>query len=353
MIAVYAPLKSPNHPVPSGDRTMGRALMAALYTAGVEPRLVSELRLYDKDGQREMQDALMNSAKDEIARLLTHPDSGQWRAWLTYHNYYKAPDLIGPAVCSALHIPYLQVESTRARKRLTGPWAPFAEAAEAASDAAAVIFHLTARDGAALHAYAPPGQRIEHLPPFLNRSALPQPAACDGPMLAVGMLRPGDKLASYTLIAEVLHLLDGEWRLDIIGSGAAQAEVAALMAPFGSRVRMLGRVEPDEMDAHYARAGLLLWPGVNEAFGLSYLEAQAHGLPVVAQDRPGVRDVVAAELVPEPLGAAGLARRVQDLLSDPEMRHNAGAVGREAVAARHLRPAAGRQLTAAIDRVCP
>ena len=33
-IAFYAPLKSPNHPVPSGDRLMARLLIAALQRAG-------------------------------------------------------------------------------------------------------------------------------------------------------------------------------------------------------------------------------------------------------------------------------------------------------------------------------
>ena len=33
-IAFYAPLKPPDHPVPSGDRRMARLLMAALATAG-------------------------------------------------------------------------------------------------------------------------------------------------------------------------------------------------------------------------------------------------------------------------------------------------------------------------------
>ena len=37
-IAFYAPLKSPNHPAPSGDRTMARLLMKALRAAGFAPR---------------------------------------------------------------------------------------------------------------------------------------------------------------------------------------------------------------------------------------------------------------------------------------------------------------------------
>ena len=46
-IAFYAPLKSPDHPAPSGDRTMARLLLKALRAAGFEPRLVSTLRSLD------------------------------------------------------------------------------------------------------------------------------------------------------------------------------------------------------------------------------------------------------------------------------------------------------------------
>ena len=49
-LAFYAPLKSPHHPAPSGDRTMARLLMKALGAAGFEPSLASELRTLDKAG---------------------------------------------------------------------------------------------------------------------------------------------------------------------------------------------------------------------------------------------------------------------------------------------------------------
>ena len=42
-VAFYAPLKSPNHPLPSGDRTMARLLMKALDRAGYAPQLASEI----------------------------------------------------------------------------------------------------------------------------------------------------------------------------------------------------------------------------------------------------------------------------------------------------------------------
>ena len=247
-------------------------------------------------------------------------------------------------------IPYLLVESSRARKRLAGPWAGFAQAAEAASDAADVIFYLTHRDAETLRRDQTPDQRLVHLRPFLAQEALPPPSTLNGPMLAVGMLRGGDKRASYQIIADTLALLPPDtWRLDIAGDGPARAEVATLLAPFGNAVRFLGQLDAAAMAQAYQQAALLFWPGVNEAFGLAYLEAQAAGLPVVAQDRPGVRDVLAPPAYPAPQdGEAPLASQITALLTDDAMRQQRSTAARAFVARQHLLPSATATLLAGL-----
>lgn len=344
-LAFYAPMKPPDHPTPSGDRAMARGLVSALHRTGAEVVLASALRSRDGAGDAGTQDRLLAEAAIEAKRLVAQGQLENWRAWVTYHNYYKAPDLIGPTVARALSIPYLQVESTRAKKRLNGPWAGFAKAAEDAADAASVIFYVTSRDSETLRRDAPQGQHLIHLPPFLDRDTLPRAGSLDGPMLSVGMMRQRDKLASYEIIAKTLEMTTGDWRLDIAGDGAAMPQVRTLMAPFGARVRFLGALDASALADAYANASLLFWPGVNEAFGLAYLEAQAAGLPVVAQNRPGVRDVLAPGVYPAPEeGVAALARRITDLLGDTDARHAAGQAARAHVAAHHLRPAAARRL---------
>ena len=46
-LAFYAPMKPPDHPVPSGDRQIARLTLTALERAGFAPRLVSRLRVLD------------------------------------------------------------------------------------------------------------------------------------------------------------------------------------------------------------------------------------------------------------------------------------------------------------------
>jgi glycosyltransferase involved in cell wall biosynthesis len=340
-VAFYAPLKPPTHGVPSGDREMARNLMRVI-GARATVELASQLRVRDPDGDASFQDDMMEAAKGEVQRVIATLKGRGIALWVTYHNYYKAPDLIGPPVCRALNLAYVQIESTRARSRLQGPWASFAQAAEAASDAADIMFYLTELDLITIKRDQTANQRLVHLRPFLASDRLPEPSDSNSDvMLCVGMMRTGDKLASYHIIADTLDHLPGNWRLEIVGDGPAKAEVMALMARFGPKVIFLGQLDRDELARAYSRAGLFFWPGVNEAYGMVYLEAQGAGLPVVAQDRPGVRDVVLSGVLPSPkAGPEALADRLNHLLNDRDERRALGRSARHEVEQNHLITAA-------------
>lgn len=316
---------------------MARALMAALAHAGVHVDLASALRSRDGKGCADTQAQYIAQAEAALPDIIAQGRTADWQAWVTYHNYYKAPDLIGPAAAAALGIPYLLIESTRARKRFGGPWDRFAQRAEAASDAADVIFYFTEHDHEALANYAPESQHLVHLRPFLPDTDLPAPAA-GADLLAVGMMRAAAKRASYALIAETMALLPETTKLKIAGDGPDRTAVEAMMAPFGKRVQFLGNLTPQDLASAYSSSAALIWPGVDEAFGMVYLEAQAHGLPVIAQDRDGVRDVLYPARYPSVTeGAAGLATLARAQAASPdEIRAH--------IARHHLIPAAAQTL---------
>ncbi|WP_170473956.1 glycosyltransferase family 4 protein [Ruegeria arenilitoris] len=347
-VAFYAPMKSPNSSKPSGDREMARNLMAAIKAQGDRVDLASELRIYDKLGNPATQAELLERAQIEANRLI-HELPRDTEIWVNYHNYYKAPDLLGPKVCKAREIPYVQLESTRALSRLTGPWASFARAAHEACDAADLIFYLTANDLIALERERFKSQVLVEMPPFLPIDELPNASLNDGPMLAVGMMRSGDKLASYRILAETLNLLTGDWKLNIAGDGPARHDVLSLMEPFGKKVQFLGQLDRIQLQREYESASILVWPGVNEAYGMVYLEAQAAGLPVSAQDRPGVRDVLMPSSYPGiEDGPRGLADQIQNFLADLSLRRSEGARARKYVAERHLLPKATKRFWTAV-----
>ena len=257
-------------------------------------RLVSKLRSRDGAGDPAAQDRIFEAAELEIERLSAGPRPD---LWLTYHSYYKAPDLLGPRLSRQWGIPYVLIEATRASKRLQGPYARFAKAAEAACDAADVIFYLTEYDREALERDRVPGQRLARLRPFLAAESLPpfqrHPRSDTIRLLACAMFRAGDKLASYKTLAAALALVRSQaWSLRIIGDGPARAEVEALFSQFADKVTFVGALDQEGVAKEFRAGDLLVWPGVGEAFGMVYLEAQAQGCPVLAEDRQGVRDVV-------------------------------------------------------------
>lgn len=359
-IAFYAPLKSPAHPLPSGDRTMARLLLRALGGAGFEPSLASELRSLDLAGDPDRQRAIREKAEAEadalVARWRAAPTPERPRLWFTYHVYYKAPDWIGPRVADGLGIPYAVAEASRAAKRAEGPWAVGHAGAEAALDRADVIFVTTQADGEALERARPPGQRLVSLPPFLDlegwgRPASPAPGVrSEAPrLLTVAMMRAGDKLASYALLARALaRLADRPWTLDIVGDGEARPEVERLFAGFGAgRLRWLGAVEDgDALAAFYATSDLLVWPAVNEAYGMALLEAQALGCPVLAGGCGGVASVVRdgeTGLLARCGDAGDFARALAGLLADRPALARMGDAARRFV--REERTIAGAALT--------
>jgi glycosyltransferase involved in cell wall biosynthesis len=326
---------------------MARLLMKALGKAGFSPLLASRLRTLDNTGEPAAQERLRRESEDAALRLIAYyralPEHGRPRLWFTYHVYYKAPDWIGPLVADALGIPYVIAEGSRAAKRAGGPWALAHRGAEAALDRADAILVMTAQDREALDAARPPGQILADLPPFLDAEewrSIERPAPPsegDRPrLLAVAMMREGDKLASYRILATSLERLRHlPWRFDIVGDGDAREEVSRLFAPFGERIRFHGQVESRaDLRRIYERADLFVWPAVNEAYGMVLLEAQLFGCPVVAGSYGGVASVVKHQktgLLCRPGDAAALAEAVSRLLTDPERRNGFGIAARDFV----------------------
>ena len=362
-IAFYAPMKAPTHPVPSGDRRMGALLMDALRVAGHEVALASELRTYDGRGSAEAQQTMARAAETEAERI-----SGRWTgsgapdAWFTYHVYHKAPDYLGPALARRHRLPYLIAEPSVAPKRATGPWSEGYRAALAAIRAADVLLCLTRLDMACVAPYARAPERLIYLPPFIDaspfgrggtdraeaRRALARAARLDPDkrwLLAVGMMRAGDKLESYRRLGQALARLAGsDWQTVLVGEGEARPEVEAAMAPVADRVRYLGAVDWARLPQIYAACDILVWPAAGEAYGIALLEAEAAGLPVVAGRVRGVPDVVqdgaTGLLVPENDPAA-FASTVRSLLDDePERRRMAEAAARFVGEERNVKSAA-------------
>ena len=335
-IAFYAPLKPPDHPVPSGERQIARLFLRALEAAGHEPFLASRFRTLDKRGCAGRQQRLRALAGRLAGRLEARLPA--FDIWFTYHLYYKAPDWLGPRLAAARGASYWVAEASHAPKRAGGPWDLGHRAAADAIGRADRLFCLNPNDRACLAPLSAP-DRLADLAPFLNASAWrAAPCRGDPPVLAtVAMMRSGAKLASYRRLGAALATLDDlPWRLLVVGDGPARREVEAAL-PAG-RTRWLGRRSAAELPAILAGADLFVWPAAREAIGMALLEAAAAGLPVVASATGGVPAVVAhgeTGLLAPAGDAAAFADCLRALLADPRRRRAMGRAARRRVLARH------------------
>jgi phosphatidyl-myo-inositol dimannoside synthase len=120
--------------------------------------------------------------------------------------------------------------------------------------------------------------------------------------------------------------------LCIVGDGPDGAALRALAAqsPVAERIVFKGSVSDAELEDLYGRSSLFCMPSRGEGFGLVYIEAMRHGLPVIAS----VHDA-AVEIVLD--GQTGytanldrpeeLPERLIDLLSNPERARTMGQAG--------------------------
>jgi glycosyltransferase involved in cell wall biosynthesis len=377
-VAFYAPMKAPNDPVPSGDRKIARLFFSALREAGHDVELVSRFRSWEGSGDAVRQQRLRNAGRHLAERLLRRYRNGSGarcpEAWFTYHLYHKAPDWLGPSVSEGLGIPYVVAEASYAPKQTSGPWALGHQAAGAAIARSAAVLALNSTDIPCVLPLLDDPRRLVPLKPFLDtheyaprrresyddaRSALQRRFGADlnRPwLLTVAMMRYGNKLSCYQLLARALALINDErvvvW---IVGDGPARPDVEAAFSRIdGHQIVFAGLQSTQALRDFYAAADLFAWPAVDEPFGMALLEAQAAGLPVVAGASRGVpdivRDRVSGRLV-APGDAEAFARAIVELLADRARLDGMATAAREFAVREHDIAMATAKLNQVLQRV--
>jgi phosphatidylinositol alpha-1,6-mannosyltransferase len=127
----------------------------------------------------------------------------------------------------------------------------------------------------------------------------------------------------------------------VIGDGSLRAGVEQLTDAYGvaDAARFLGAVSDEERDSWLARSQLLAMPSrlpaggfAGEGFGIAFLEAAAHGRPVVAGNVGGATDAVidgVTGLLVDPCDQLAVAEAITRLLLDPGLAERLGRAGRE------------------------
>jgi glycosyltransferase involved in cell wall biosynthesis len=371
--AFYAPLKAPDDPTPSGDRRIARLFQEAFKLIDIDTPLASHFRSREAKGSPARQ-ARMATLGPALAQRAIRTMGAPPSFWFTYHLYYKAADWFGPEAAAAMNIPYLVAEASYSPKRAGGRWDLSHRRVEYGVQQAAAVLCLNPNDVACLEPIAGGSDKLIKFPPFLdvatyNESAerraaervvigrqhgLPNDTVW---LLAVGMMRKGDKAASYAALARALAALetDRDWRLVVVGDGPTRTDIeSALQSAVRYPVTFLGALDEATLARYYAAADLMVWPAIGEAFGMAMLEAQASGLPVVAGNVGGVGAVVADD-VSGLLVSGGddkaFAAAMAALIEDDDRRWAFGAAAAKRVRETQSLDAAAGRLEMILQRI--
>jgi glycosyltransferase involved in cell wall biosynthesis len=134
--------------------------------------------------------------------------------------------------------------------------------------------------------------------------------------------------------------------LTVVGSGACLQPMQALAASLrlADRVHFTGLATDEEVRDAHAAADVFCMPSIAELQSIATMEAMSSGKPVIAADamalphlvRPGENGWLF-----QPGDVEDLATRLQELLSDPELRARFGAASRQIVASHDIHAVLG------------
>jgi glycosyltransferase involved in cell wall biosynthesis len=376
-VAFYAPLVPASDPGSTGDTVQARAVLAALAERGCEVCVVSEFRARGfwlrPHRLRRLPGALVTGYR--VARAF-HPD-----VWLTFGTERDAPDALGPLLSRLLNVPYLVYKApakTLKVRAWPGGWRailgrlPGHLLNEAALRAARQVVVNKPRDFTAYQCRRKLAGKVSLLlPSVCTETFKPDPAARLEVRRRLGLARDtalilsasrlwdrhGKKARSVAFLIEQVAALAAEGRdlrLLVVGEGRDRARLEALAAECGAPVVFAGAVEHGEMARYYSAANIFAFPGLGEAIGIVYLEAQACGLPVVAFRGEGVASVVRdgeTSLLTQPLDAVAFRQILRRLLDSEEERQRLGQAGREFVRRQHDRSVWSYRLCEVVEAV--
>jgi len=179
---------------------------------------------------------------------------------------------------------------------------------------------------------------------------LPAPVADGAPprILFVGRFDPRNGLHTLIDAARLLKEQGRAFEVQVVGDGPARPiyERQARRAGVWDRIRWLGLLKDERPDL-YRNATLLAAPCTLASFGVVLLEAFASGIPVVAADNVGFRQVIrdgAPGLFVRGEDAAALAAGIGRVLDDPALRADWGRRGRRVAEERYAWPTVAREV---------
>lgn len=298
-------------------------LSAALEAAGIRVRIIPTLKRaiapwHDLVTLRELV-GILGQLKPTL--LAVHSSKAGWLGRLagrrlqlptvyTVHGWVFSGELARPHTWL-----YLGLE------KLISPWTQALITVSAQDRSLAEKFGLGRRDRVWM---------IHNGLPDIDGNLRAKPAGSPPHLIMVARFQPPkDHAQLLKSLAALTHL---PWSLELVGDGPLRPRTEALVQQLGLEQRVTFSGTCWDVAERLARAQIGLLISQREGLPLSIIEGMRAGLPMVASDVGGIKELVmdgdTGFLIPPADDGSILRRRLQALLEDPQLRQRMGGAGR-------------------------
>jgi glycosyltransferase involved in cell wall biosynthesis len=183
---------------------------------------------------------------------------------------------------------------------------------------------------ATVMAYGVPKERVHIIPNYVETERLVPVLETRQPDRIGFVGRLGDQ-KNVIALAEAMKSVPAE--LLVIGEGPHQEALERVAQAGTARIKLLGRVPHADLPALLNTCSIFVLPSHYEGHPKALLEAMACGLPTVAADVPGIREVIRHGETGWLCGTdpASIAEALNKLLADAALRSRLGEAAREEV----------------------
>jgi phosphatidylinositol alpha-1,6-mannosyltransferase len=125
-----------------------------------------------------------------------------------------------------------------------------------------------------------------------------------------------------------------------VGEGPLRRELEHLAEQLGLKdnVRFTGQLVREDLEKEYRASDVFVLPSSGEGFGIVYLEAWQHGLPVIAGNRGAATELISPYvngLLVDPDSPEDIAGAILSLLRHPENGRRMGMNGHRLVVEKY------------------
>lgn len=177
----------------------------------------------------------------------------------------------------------------------------------------------------------------------------------------VGTIKSLEPIYAIDYLIKAVAILHKEYpdipiQLRIAGKGSMEAEYKKLARKLGieKNTKWLGFILQEEAAKEWANMDIAIIPSLQESFGVSAVEAQACGIPVIIADALGMMEATSpgkSSIVISKNSSEEIAKAIIHLLQNEKIRIRMGQEGRKYISNRYEIDFCFRNIENAFDKM--